>query len=67
MNLPPLTPQEIEANKALGINPMFWETARPIPAVFTADWLTEMFPSWRAVGQEIVNLAAQGQSCKVAS
>jgi len=69
MILSSLTPQEIEDNKRLGLHSSFWETARPIPTVITSDWLDQIFPSWRAVGQEIVNTVAhsQAQICERAS
>lgn len=54
----PLNTGEIDANKDLGLHPQFWETAHVIPDVMTVDWLANMFPHWRAVGQEIVNIAA---------
>ena len=58
MSVPPLNTGEIDANKALGLHPQFWETAYVIPDVITADWLSNMLPNWRSVGQEIVNIAA---------
>ena len=61
MNVPNLTPEQVEANKALGIHPKYWETAIEIPESFTAEWLDAVFPTWRAVGQEIIDKVVQSQ------
>lgn len=51
--MPKLTPEEIQANKDLGLHEMFWETAIVIPENPTPEWMTEHFPSWREVGQRL--------------
>lgn len=47
-----LTPEQVEANKCLGLHPMFWETAIELPANPTPESMDALFPAWRVVAQK---------------
>jgi hypothetical protein len=53
-----LSPDQIEANKALGLHPSFVEAAFTLPAEITPEYLDETFPAWRAAGKDMAHAIA---------